>query len=87
MLTKFVFAILERVGERLLLLAYEHHLKRKRQGELDIERGSTNEKNLKAYSEAKTRAERVSAALDLLNRNPASGGVRDDAAVPDKKGL
>lgn len=35
----------------------------------DKERGETNDKNIKAYEEATARKDRITAALDLLNRN------------------
>lgn len=40
------------------------------QNKKDEELGKINEENIKKYEEAKSRVERISAAVSLLNRNP-----------------
>lgn len=52
--------------------AYKDHQK---QLELDRQRKEVNEDNLKAYEEAKDRAERTKAALDLINGDATPADV------------
>jgi hypothetical protein len=61
--------VLEILIGMLLKRAEKSALEAANQIKLDTERKATNDKNVKAYEEASTRADRIRASLDLLNRN------------------
>lgn len=64
-LVSIIVAVLTKVAARLEAEAKEKAAQEK----LDFERGVANAENSQKYKEAKTRADKIKSALDLLNGN------------------
>lgn len=82
MIQDFLIKLLIALLTKLVGGAVTEVKRREAEVKRDQERGVTNAKNVEKYQAASTRADRIRAALDLLNRTPS--GVSGSAEVPDK---